>query len=298
LRKNKERGFKLDPQTGNWGETGEKQQNSPESIIHHEVHLIVRETSNVLLVRPQQLPTEQTEAFLVTLQYAIERAIQVIYKLEENELSSERLGRSQTLLFWESAEGGAGVLSQILTNPTSLQHISKVALDICHFVTPKPTCVQACYECLLSYRNQFDHPLINRTLIHSYLQQLGSSTVQGDLGGDRESHYQQLQQQTDPNSDLERQVLKAIYESDLPLPDSAQEFLPEANCKPDFVYHQLHIAIFCDGSVHDNPDQRKKDKKIRDDLQSLPNYYHAFTIRYDDNLADKIAELKTWMKIQ
>jgi superfamily II DNA/RNA helicase len=296
LRKNKERGFKLDPQTGNWGETGEKQQNSPDSI-HHEVHLIVRETSNVLLVRPQQLPTEQTEAFLVTLQYAIERAIQVIYKLEENELSSERLGRSQTLLFWESAEGGAGVLSQILTNPHSLKHISKVALDICHFVTPKPTCVQACYECLLSYRNQFDHPLINRTLIHSYLQQLGRSKVQGNLGGDRELRYQQLRQQTDPNSDLERKVLQAIYESGLPLPDSAQEFLPDGNCKPDFVYHQLHIAIFCDGSVHDNPDQRKKDQIIRDDLELLSGY-SPFIIRYNDNLSDKIAELKTWMKIQ
>jgi hypothetical protein len=248
-------------------------------------------------VRPQQLPTEQTEAFLVTLQYAIERAIQVIYKLEENELSSERLGRSQTLLFWESAEGGAGVLSQILTNPHSLKHISKVALDICHFVTPKPTCVQACYECLLSYRNQFDHPLINRTLIHSYLQQLGRSKVQGNLGGDRELRYQQLRQQTDPNSDLERKVLQAIYESGLPLPDSAQEFLPDGNCKPDFVYHQLHIAIFCDGSVHDNPDQRKKDQIIRDDLELLSGY-SPFIIRYNDNLSDKIAELKTWMKIQ
>ncbi|MGL4499034.1 MAG: hypothetical protein ACRCU2_08220, partial [Planktothrix sp.] len=158
-------------------------------------------------------------------------------------------------------------------------------------------CVQACYECLLSYRNQFDHPLLNRTLIHSYLQQLGSSKVQGDLGGDRLLHYQQLQQQTDPNSDLERQVLKAIYESDLPLPNSAQEFLSAANCKPDFLYHKSKLAIFCDGSVHDKPEQRKKDQRSRDDLQFLSGY-SPFTIRYDDNLSDKIAELKTWMKIE
>jgi superfamily II DNA/RNA helicase len=298
LRKNRERGFKLNLQTGSWGETREKESNSADSVqsdsVHHEVHLIVRETSNVLLVRPQQLPSEETEAFVATLQYAIERAIQVIYKLEENELASERLGRSQTLLFWESAEGGAGVLSQILADPQSLQRISQVALDICHFVTPKPTCVQACYECLLSYRNQFDHPLLNRILIHSYLQQLGSSKVQGNLGGDRELQYQQLYQQTDPNSELERQVLRAIYESDLPLPDSAQEFLPKANCKPDFIYHQSKLAIFCDGSVHDNPEQRKKDQRIRDDLEFLSGY-SPFTIHYNDNLADKILELKKFM---
>lgn len=290
LRKNKERGFTLDTQTGNWGETGEKQQSSPDSI-HHEVHLMVRETSNILLVCPQQLPPEQTEAFVVTLQYAMERAIQAIYKLEENELSSERLGRSQTILFWESAEGGAGVLSQILADPKSLQRISQFALDICHFITPKPTCVQACYECLLSYRNQFDHPLLNRTLIHSYLQQLGSSIIKGQLEGDRSSRYQELLQQTDPNSDLERQVLQAIYNNDIPLPDSAQTFLSTANCKPDFLYHQSKLAIFCDGSVHDNPEQQAKDQQIREDLLFLSGY-SPFIIRYDDNLEDKIATLK------
>ena len=294
LRKNRERGFKLDVQTGNWGEMGEKQQSSPESV-HSQVHLMVRETSNVLLVSPQQLPSEQTQAFVVTLQYAMERAIQAIYKLEENELASERLGRSQTILFWESAEGGAGVLSQILTDPTSLQRISQVALDICHFITPKPTCVQACYECLLSYRNQFDHPLLNRTLIHEYLQQLGGSTVQSELEGDRQSRFQELLQQTDPNSDLERQVLQAIYESDLPLPDSAQALLAEANCKPDFIYEQSKLAIFCDGSVHDTSEQHAKDKQLRDDLDFLSGY-SPFVIRYDDNLAEKIAALKPFLE--
>ncbi|MGL4503832.1 MAG: hypothetical protein ACRCU2_32525, partial [Planktothrix sp.] len=68
-----------------------------------------------------------------------------------------------------------------------------------------------------------------------------------------------------------------------------------ANCKPDFLYHKSQLAIFCDGSVHNNPDQRKKDQRIRDDLQYLSNY-SPFTIRYDDNLSDKIAELKVWMR--
>ncbi|WP_258005917.1 hypothetical protein, partial [Cylindrospermopsis raciborskii] len=85
------------------------------------------------------------------------------------------------------------------------------ALDICHFLEPKDTCVQACYECLLSYRNQFDHALINRHLIKSLLDELQASTVEiSDI--DRSAKYQKLLSQTDSNSDFERVVLQEIYQ--------------------------------------------------------------------------------------
>ncbi len=33
------------------------------------------------------------------------------------------------------------------------------------------------------------------------------------------------------------------------------------NSKPDFIYHSpRRIAIFCDGSAHDHPDQRRQDQ--------------------------------------
>ncbi|NJM21304.1 MAG: hypothetical protein HC907_22605 [Richelia sp. SM1_7_0] len=46
--------------------------------------------------------------------------------------------------------------------------------------------------------------------------------------------------------------------------EAAQKLIPEANCKPDFICHLAEIAVFCDGSVHDNSEQRKRDTIERD----------------------------------
>ena len=224
----------------------------------------------------------------------MERAIQAVYKLEENELASERLGQGQYLLFWEASEGGAGVLSQILENPTAFQALAKEALDICHFVHEKENCTKACYECLLSYRNQFDHPLLDRHAIRGYLDQLTQSTINRHVQGmSREEQYQQLRAQTDPNSAFEREFLDELYNQGMKLPDSAQELIPEANVKPDFLYRDAKVAIFCDGSVHDHPDQQEQDRIARENLKYSAGYY-VLTFRYNEDWRAKLSVLNSF----
>lgn len=275
------KGFSIDRTTGEWGATrGENFNIEPENI-DREIYLQVADTSNILVIEPQQLPDNNAEEFLVTLQQAIASGIQTVYKLEPDELASQRLGNGKSIMFWEAAEGGAGVLSQILDNPKSFQAIAKAALDICHFIKPKETCIQACYECLLSYRNQFDHALINRHLIRFYLDQLANSSLELEQQeGDRQQKFDELMAQTDPQSELERTFLKLVFESNIPLPDMAQVYIEDANCKPDFLYNKKKIAVFCDGSVHDSPEQQKKDKVIRVTLSNCG--YACFVFRYDD----------------
>jgi very-short-patch-repair endonuclease len=265
LTRSQEKGFKLDTTSGEWVS---KEQDRLTEAVDTNVHLMVKDTSNILIIEPLNLPETDTEAFIITLQYTLERAIQALYKLENDELASERVGKGKYLLFWEAAEGGAGVLSQILENSISFQKIAQDALDICHFLEPKDSCAQACYQCLLSYRNQFDHPYLNRYFIKEFLEQLNHSkvTLEQDERS-RAEQYQKLLQQTDPNSEFERIVLKAIYEQGIKLPDSAQELMPEANCKPDFIYKKAKIAIFCDGSVHDSEEQRQRDRILRENLE-------------------------------
>ncbi|WP_066423339.1 DEAD/DEAH box helicase [Anabaena sp. 4-3] len=284
LKKNtEERGFKLDTKTGIWGDA---KNNVPSDSLHTEVNLMVDDTCNILVIEPLEVPQDNKEAFIATLQYTLETAIQAVYKLEPDELDSERLGEGKYLLFWEASEGGAGVLSQLLQQADAFVKIANAALDICHFLEPKDTCVQACYECLLSYRNQFDHPLINRHLIKPLLDELQGSAVEIS-GVFRDEQYQKLLSQTDPNSDFERAVLQEIYQRGYKLPDAAQELIPEANCKPDFVYKEEAIALFCDGSVHDSPEQKRQDQIERDNLRYNASY-QILTLRHDEDWREKL----------
>ncbi|MHC5673776.1 Zn-binding domain-containing protein [Nostoc sp.] len=289
LKKNREeRGFKLNPTTGVWGDHKNPQTQQTPDSLHTEVNLMVDDTCNILIVEPLNVPVEGREAFIATLQYTLETAIQAVYKLEADELDSERLGEGKYLLFWEAAEGGAGVVSQLLEKPEAFRKIADAAFDICHFTQPKDSCIQACYECLLSYRNQFDHALINRHLIKPWLDLLLESIVITQVKGlSRDQQYQKLLEQADPNSDFERVVLQEIYQRGYKLPDAAQKFIPEANCKPDFVYEEEAIAVFCDGSVHDRPDQRKQDKIERDNLR-YNSGYTVVNLSHNENWLTKL----------
>jgi superfamily II DNA/RNA helicase len=292
LKKNKEdRGFKLNPTTGVWGDSQNSQAQQTPDTLHPEVNLMVDDTCNILVVEPLDVPVDNKEAFITTLQYVLETAIQAVYKLEADELDSERLGEGKYLLFWEAAEGGAGVLSQLLEKPEAFQKIADAALDICHFKEAKDSCIQACYECLLSYRNQFDHALINRHLIKPWLDVLLESSVITQLQGlSRDEQYQKLLEKTDPKSDFERVVLQEIYQRGYKLPDAAQKLIPEANCKPDFIYKKEAIAVFCDGSVHDSPDKRRQDQIERDNLISETSY-SFIALRHDENWQAKLTIL-------
>ncbi len=283
-----EKGFKIDAQTGTWGDPRHEQN---QGNLQAEVHLMVQDTCNILVVQPVDIPTNNTEAFLISFQYALERAIQATYKLEDDELRSERLGQGRYLLFWEASEGGAGVLSQLMENSKAFQKLAREALDICHFIEPKESCTKACYECLLSYRNQFDHPLLDRHLTQAWLDQLTQSTVQCHAAGvSREEQYRRLREQTDPNSEFERIVLEYIYQAGLKLPDSAQKFISEANSKPDFLYKSSMIAVFCDGSAHDHPDQGQQDQIERDNLKYVANY-HVLTLCHNEAWKEKLSEI-------
>lgn len=291
LTKSKERGFRLDTASGDWVS---KDNYEPQGEVHTSVHLMVKNTSNILIIKPLAFPEKETESFIISLQYALERAIQAQYKLENNELSSERIGKGNHILFWESAEGGAGVLSQILEDSTSMQKIAREALDICHFIEPKASCTQACYQCLLSYSNQFDHPHLNRHLIRDFLVQLQTSTINIELDtASCEAQYQQLREQSDPNSSFEREVLQEIYKKGIKLPDSAQELIPEANCKPDFLYKKYRLAIFCDGSVHDAPEQQQRDRIKRQELRDLG--YEIIELNYQQDWKSRLEKLDNWI---
>lgn len=313
-RRRQEIGYRLDMKRGRWlgqqetpnrgtGSTGPATQVSAgdASEVKSQVRLFVRGTANALLVYPQQVGDVANPTFLPSLQYALARGIQELFEVEENELASEPIGAGDHLgiLFWEGAEGGLGVLRRLVQEPSALAAVARQALEVLHFDPttgadlrpaddPKDddACARACYECLMSYHNQRDHRLLNRHAVRDALLALaGSSTQMGDAVRDHEAHYRWLRELTDSRSELERGLLEKLYSTGRRLPDFAQYTVPDVMVVPDFFY-EPNVCVFCDGSVHDEPQQRASDETVRRELKARG--YRVVVIRYDDGLGRQI----------
>jgi hypothetical protein len=196
--------------------------------------------------------------------FALERAIEARYELEDSELNSELLppadGPRDRMLFTEAAEGGAGVLRLLQSQRFDLSEVAKAALEICHFDVdgtdrggsrPDRPCARGCYDCLLTYGNQIHHSKIDRHAVRDLLVRLaGSQTLPTGRGETRSEQLTRLTDQSD--SGLEARFLSWLKERGLRLPDTAQELVAEAHARPDFIYRlpSASVAIFVDGPVH------------------------------------------------
>ena len=187
-RKDKEKvGFFINPKSGVW--VGEKKENSDDEnrpdALQQLIVPLVEDRKNALLLRfPQlwlaELGPERRNT-VATIQHALARGIESVFQLEEGEILVEPAPSSderKALLFYESAEGGAGALAQLVSWNDGLMLVAKCALEIMHYdpasfgeakgdpdrlsETGVPECVAGCYRCVLSYFNQPDHELIDR----------------------------------------------------------------------------------------------------------------------------------------
>ena len=117
-------GFTIDPTTGAWRPRPEDlaDEVAPgESPLLSGVNPYVRDRRNLLLLR-SLLEDRRDAPFLKTLAYALQRAIQITFQVEEQEIAVELIGKGehQRILFWEAAEGGIGVFERLSRTPAGL----------------------------------------------------------------------------------------------------------------------------------------------------------------------------------
>ena len=181
-------GFYINPITGTWSkqddpsatEGVEQEEALLDKVPNQRIVPFVEDHRNLLILAPlNQLSIEA----MATLQAALKRGIEMTFQIEESELVAEPLPTSdnrKALMFYEAAEGGAGVLTRLSSDPQSLAQVASAALRLLHHHQPEGAwsfenlealeqrhdgnsiCEAGCYQCLLSYFNQPDHTNINR----------------------------------------------------------------------------------------------------------------------------------------
>ena len=271
------RGYLLDTHDGRWAKEADLEKHAAEEARIERVIPHVEDHRNALLLHlDPAVPPEQRMA----LMYALKRAIEAVFQLESDELAVEPLPARtgdhawSRLLFFEAAEGGAGVLRRVATEDGQLAVVARKALELLHFDPDtgedrhkaehaREDCAQACYDCLLSYANQWDHQHLDRHSVTGLLQRLTRATVAVGAGGEERS--EQLARLTQHSNSLERRFLDLLEKHGYRLPDEAQRLVDGYYVRPDFAYHTggMDVAVFIDGPVHDSGHQQDKDEQAR-----------------------------------
>ncbi len=308
-RKGGANGFEVNLESGEWRDSLVEEKRLPKGVSGkwERVKLFVQGTQNILLVRPLKEEWRKDIRLFISLQYALQRGIEDYYQLEESELASQRIGDDEmrTILFWEASEGGAGVLRRLVEEKDAMKNVVFSALKRCHFGQEegewrdkKEECYSACYECLLSYSNQRDALFLNRHLVRDILLEIAESEeIRGEEKMSREERLKWLGSIIDKKSELEQRFLETLERYNHRLPDDAQRLIPlspeaqallnQKHCSVDFFY-KPNICVFCDGSVHDEDEQRRRDEIIRNDLHL--HGYRVIVIRYDKDVEEQIRQ--------
>jgi ATP-dependent helicase YprA (DUF1998 family) len=290
-----EDGFVLDVERGYWAKdakaTDPDEPEDPMTPRRERVIPFVEDRKNALLLQPAK---HEDATVMASLQAALKTAIQAEFQLEDGELAAEPLpdeDNRRYILLYESAEGGAGVLRRLVEDPGALAAVARRALDLCHFDPDSGAdlggppwrperCEAACYDCLMSYRNQTDHKLLDRKAVAEVLRPLAKAEVSHAPGAlTRDEQFARLNRVA--VSELERRWLKFLLDQGYRLPTDASKLFEKAGTRCDFYYADHNFVVYVDGPPHDFPERAQRDAEQQTAMEDLG--YLVVRFRHDSD---------------
>ena len=284
-RRQTEEGFSIGLESGRWNPRND----GPVQEDTKRVKIFTETTADSLYLQPIQA-LGLAAAGVISLQYALKRAIELRFQIEPAELGVYSMGNpdSPNILFYEASEGSLGVLSALADDPKAFQEVIEIAIKVCDFQNHSKG--KASYDDLLSYYNQPHHLTVERFSIEPALAKLSNCTMDcshSSQNEDYEAQFQRLLKEMDPNSSTEEKFLKYLYQNQLRLPDSAQLSVDGIYTKPDF-YYKADTWVFCDGTPHDDPAVQLDDAAKRKAIKAKG--HQVVVYHYKDNLGEVTAK--------
>jgi len=289
----KDNGFDIGTKTGFFKTQKQKNSPKPEDPIDN-IMLYTYDTSDVLYIQPIK-SLGLTEEAVITMQYALQKAIEHLYNVEPTEITAKLMGseENKNIMLYESAEGSIGVLKDIARNPAKLREIFLKAYKICgyDYATKEdlfPTRPKASYDDLLSYYNQMDHIKIDRHSIIEALELLIASKPDDTVGGTYEEKYEELKKELHHRSPGEKILLDYLFENGYRLPDFTNHNMEQFYVQPDFVYEKEKALVFVDGGIHKKNINKADDEKKRKTVELA-----GFDVLVWDDTSEQVASFVT-----
>ncbi len=261
-------GFHIGTKSGFFKTKKQLEKPNPEDPISN-IMLYTYDTSDVLYVQPIK-SLGLTENGVITMQYALQKAIEQYYNIEPVEITARLMGgnENKNIMIYESAEGSIGVLKDIARNPARLRELFLKAYEICGYdisskIDMYPSRAKASYDDLLSYYNQTDHIKIDRHSIIKALELLIASNPDDTVGGSYEEKYEELKKGLHHRSPGEKVLLDYLFNNGYRLPDFTNHNMEQYFIQPDFVYEKEKALIFVDGGIHKKAILKADDEKKR-----------------------------------
>jgi hypothetical protein len=133
-------------------------------------HLGYRFTTDVLIMGFENAPPESDE-FFASLKAAVIEAANTVVGSEAGEINGFTRLRGPSgqqrrdLIIYDAVAGGAGYVRKAAGKIDAVLVTARGMLEGC-------TCERSCYRCLRSYENQFEHKLLDKRLLITFLDRL------------------------------------------------------------------------------------------------------------------------------